>query len=135
LVFAGVMGLTGLGERMRFGGWMAWVAGALSGFFGGLVGNQGGMRSAGLVGYDVPEQALVATATAVALLVGGARQPVYVDTPWPDRGKRSRRRGRIWSWPRSVSLWGRSRAGGCCGGCPRECSSGWWRGLCWCWEW
>src|SRR5262249_9593785 len=80
LVFAGVMGLTGLGERMRFGGWMAWVAGALSGFFGGLVGNQGGIRSAALLGYDVPKQAFVATATAVALLVDGARVPVYLVT-------------------------------------------------------
>jgi len=80
LVFAGVMGLTGLAERMRFGGWMARVAGALSGFLGGLVGNQGGIRSAALLGYDVSKQAFVATATAVALLVDGARVPVYLAT-------------------------------------------------------
>ena len=42
LVFAGVMGLTGMAQRMRFGQTAAWVAGALSGAFGGLVGNQGG---------------------------------------------------------------------------------------------
>jgi hypothetical protein len=80
LVFAGVMGLTGWAERMRFGGWMAWVAGALSGLLGGLVGNQGGIRSAALLGYDVPKQAFVATATAVALFVDGARVPVYLVT-------------------------------------------------------
>src|SRR2546423_1633466 len=43
LLFAGLSGLTGLAERMRFGHRMAWIAGALSGLFGGLVGNQGGI--------------------------------------------------------------------------------------------
>ncbi len=50
LVFAGVTGLTGLAQRMRFGRKSAWAAGALSGIFGGLVGNQGGIRSAALLG-------------------------------------------------------------------------------------
>ena len=35
LVFAGLSGLTGRVDRMRFGRATAWVAGALSGFFGG----------------------------------------------------------------------------------------------------
>jgi uncharacterized protein len=80
LVFAGVSGLTGLAERMRFAGGSAWVAGAVSGVFGGLVGNQGGIRSAALLGFDLPKQSFVATATAVALLVDGARMPVYLIT-------------------------------------------------------
>jgi len=80
LVFAGVTGLTGLADRMRFGGWAAWVAGAVSGFLGGLVGNQGGIRSAAMFGFDVPKQAFVATATAVALMVDVARMPVYLVT-------------------------------------------------------
>jgi hypothetical protein len=78
LVFAGLTGLTGWVERMRFKGWMAWAAGALSGLLGGLVGNQGGIRSAAMLGFDVPKQAFVATATAVALMVDGARLPVYL---------------------------------------------------------
>ena len=77
LIFAGVSGLIGLTERMRFGRRTAWVAGAFSGFFGGLVGNQGGIRSAGLLGFDVRKEALIATATAIALIVDGARMPVY----------------------------------------------------------
>src|SRR5262245_16287852 len=40
LVFAGLSEVSGLAGRMRFRGWVAWAAGALSGFFGGLVGNQ-----------------------------------------------------------------------------------------------
>jgi uncharacterized membrane protein YfcA len=80
LVFAGLSGLTGLAQRMRFGRRMAWVAGALSGLLGGMVGNQGGIRSAAMLGFDVPKEAFVATATAVALIVDGARVPVYLAT-------------------------------------------------------
>ena len=58
----------------------AWVAGALSGIFGGLVGNQGGIRSAALLGFDVRRDAFVATATAIALLVDVFRMPVYAAT-------------------------------------------------------
>ena len=65
LIFTGVMGLTGLYERLRFKGWVAWVAGAVSGMLGGMVGNQGGIRSAAMLGFDVPRHAFVATATAV----------------------------------------------------------------------
>lgn len=80
LIFAGVSGLTGLAERMRFRGWAAWVAGGVSGLFGGLVGNQGGIRSAALLGFDMPRQAFVATATAVGVIVDLARMPVYLVT-------------------------------------------------------
>ena len=54
------------------------VAGVLSGFFGGLVGNQGGIRSAALLGFGLSPRALVATATASAVLVDLARLPVYL---------------------------------------------------------
>jgi uncharacterized membrane protein YfcA len=80
LVFAGVMGLTGLAERLRFRGPWAWVAGAASGLFGGLVGNQGGIRSAALLGFGLPKEAFVATATAIALVVDAVRLPVYLVT-------------------------------------------------------
>ncbi len=82
LVFAGVMGLTGAAKRLHFGHKAAWVAGALSGVFGGLVGNQGGIRSAALLGFDIRRDAFVATATAIALLVDGFRMPVYAATQW-----------------------------------------------------
>ena len=54
---------------MRFGGRTAWLAGALSGAFGGLVGNQGGIRSAAMLGLGVQGPAFVATATAIGIAV------------------------------------------------------------------
>lgn len=78
LIFAGGSELTGLAGRWRLHGGMAWAAGALSGFFGGLVGNQGGIRSAAMLGFDVARDQFVATATATALLVDIARVPVYL---------------------------------------------------------
>ena len=85
LVFAGIGSLTGLAQRMRFSGRRtALVGGALSGLLGGLVGNQGGIRAAALLGFDVEREAFVATATAVALIVDGARIPVYLATQGAD---------------------------------------------------
>jgi len=79
LVFAGIGSLTGFAQRMRFSGRRsALVGGALSGLLGGLVGNQGGIRAAALLGFDVQREAFVATATAVALIVDGARIPIYL---------------------------------------------------------
>jgi uncharacterized membrane protein YfcA len=80
LLFVAASELTGLSKRMRFRGPVAWIAGALSGLLGGLVGNQGGIRSAAMLGVDLPRQTFVGTATAVALIVDGARLPVYLVT-------------------------------------------------------
>ncbi|MBI3399787.1 MAG: sulfite exporter TauE/SafE family protein [Acidobacteria bacterium] len=82
LVFAGASHVTGFARRLRFHGSVAWVAGAASGFFGGLVGNQGGIRSAAMLGFGLRKEAFVGTATAIALLVDGARMPVYVAVEW-----------------------------------------------------
>ena len=84
LLFAGLTGVTGIASRMRFGTTTGWIAGALSGIFGGLVGNQGGIRSAALLGFDIRKEAFVATATAIALLVDGFRMPVYAVAQWSD---------------------------------------------------
>ena len=78
LLFTAAAELTGFGRRMRFRGPAAWIAGALSGLLGGLVGNQGGIRSAALLGVDLPKTTFVGTATAVALMVDGARLPIYL---------------------------------------------------------
>jgi uncharacterized membrane protein YfcA len=80
LLFASVSEFTGLAGKMRFKGHVAWLAGALSGLLGGLVGNQGGLRSAALLGFDLSKTSFVATATAVGLVVDGARMPVYLAT-------------------------------------------------------
>ena len=80
LIFAGFLGMTGLSDRIRFGRVGAWVAGGVSGLLGGLIGNQGGIRAAAMLAFDVPKEAFVATATAIALVVDGARMPVYAVT-------------------------------------------------------
>ena len=78
LCFAGFMELSGMARRLRFGRKTAWAAGAASGLLGGLVGNQGGIRTAALLGFDVSKEAFVATSTATGILVDGARMPVYL---------------------------------------------------------
>lgn len=80
LVFAGFTAMTGLARRIRLHGVFAWIAGALSGGFGGLVGNQGGIRSAALMAFDLPKESLVATSTAVGVIVDLVRLPVYLAT-------------------------------------------------------
>jgi uncharacterized membrane protein YfcA len=54
------------------------LGGMVSGLFGGLVGNQGGIRAAALLGFNLQPRQLVATATAAALLVDAARVPIYL---------------------------------------------------------
>ena len=90
LVFAGIIGLTGYADRARLGREAAWIAGAFSGAFGGLVGNQGGIRSAAMLGLGVQGTAFVATATAIGLAVDAVRMPIYfatefrqILTAWP----------------------------------------------------
>ena len=84
LIFTGLMGLTGYSQKLRFEGRASWAAGFMSGMLGGLVGNQGGIRSAAMLGFNVPREAFVATATAVGLIVDLARMPVYLATEWQE---------------------------------------------------
>jgi uncharacterized membrane protein YfcA len=78
LLIAGVSQLRGRPVPFPATGVWRVLGGALSGVFGGLVGNQGGLRAAALLGFDLDARALVATATASALFVDAARVPIYV---------------------------------------------------------
>jgi uncharacterized membrane protein YfcA len=84
LIATGIASLTGNFGGRRPGTPLALVLGLLSGFFGGLAGNQGGLRAAGLLAFDLSPRAFLATSTAVALLVDLARTPVYLVRagPW-----------------------------------------------------
>ena len=84
LVLAGASQVTGYAKRWRLRGWLAWFGGALSGFFGGLVGNQGGIRTAAMLGFQVNARQFVATTTAVALVIDMVRVPVYLATEWSE---------------------------------------------------
>src|SRR5262249_50114054 len=66
LVFAGLTGVTGFAEKMELQGLWRWIGGFVSAGFGGLVGNQGGIRSAAMLGFELSKESFVATATAIA---------------------------------------------------------------------
>lgn len=97
LILAGLLELGGLGRRLVLGGRPAVAAGVLSGVFGGLVGSQGGIRSAALLRFNIAGPALVATSTATGLLVDLARVPVYLATTGAEL---------LASWPTVVLLSG-----------------------------
>lgn len=71
-------GLTGWAGRWRPRGAAVLAVGALSGLFGGVAGNQGGLRAAALLAFGLTPAAFVATSTITGLLVDAARTPVYV---------------------------------------------------------
>jgi hypothetical protein len=77
LIYVGLAGLFGWIQRFRIKHSWSWFAGLFSGGLGGLVGNQGGIRSAALLGMNLPKDELVATATAIGVIVDLARMPVY----------------------------------------------------------
>lgn len=56
--------------------------GLLSGFFGGVAGNQGGLRACALLICGLEPRAFLATSTAIALAVDVARTPVYLARGW-----------------------------------------------------
>jgi uncharacterized protein len=78
LVFVGTAEVLAFAQRLRLPGAWAWIAGALSGVFGGMVGNQGGIRSAALLTFNLAPRAFVATAAAIALIVDAVRVPLYI---------------------------------------------------------
>ena len=80
LVTVGAAGVGGWSDRLKLSKPAAWAAGAVSGAFGGLVGSQGPMRSAAMLGLGIRKDAFVATATAIGLTVDGVRLPVYIAT-------------------------------------------------------
>ena len=80
LVLTAVAQLAGLAARWRAHGVSVGLLGLASGFFGGLAGNQGGLRAAALTAFRLSPLAFVATSTATGLLVDAARTPVYLFT-------------------------------------------------------
>jgi len=84
LMCVGLTGLTSWAQGFKISLRWSWLAGITSGGLGGLVGNQGGIRSAALLGFDLPRNEFVATATAIGVVVDLARMPVYFATQGKD---------------------------------------------------
>lgn len=70
--------LVDLPSRVRVTRIVVGVLGLLSGLFGGLAGNQGGLRAAAMLSLSLSPVRYVATATATAMLVDIVRTPIYV---------------------------------------------------------
>lgn len=77
LLLVGIAGGSGWVEHLQLSRPAALGIGAVAGGFGGLVGSQGPMRSAAMLGLKIRKEAYVATATAIGLSVDAVRLPVY----------------------------------------------------------
>lgn len=78
LVLTSAAQFSGLATRWHPRGATVALLGLGSGFFGGIAGNQGGLRAAALSAFRLSPLAFVATSTATGLLVDAARTPVYL---------------------------------------------------------
>lgn len=78
LVLLGIGELIPSGKIFRFPKKFDPIGGFLSGLLGGFVGNQGAIRTAYLLNYDISKEAFIATATTISLIIDLTRLPVYV---------------------------------------------------------
>src|SRR5688572_2718838 len=78
LIVTAAINLAGWARQWRPQGWMVWALGLASGVFGGIAGNQGGLRAGALAALGLTGTAFVATATATGLIVDAVRTPIYL---------------------------------------------------------
>ncbi len=78
LIFLGLKEAMGFGEKLRIPKKIDVIGGFLSGLLGGFVGNQGAVRSAYLLNYNIPKETFIATAAIIASVVDVTRIPVYI---------------------------------------------------------
>ncbi len=78
LILAGGAEFIPNASRIRIPRAFDFVGGFFSGFLGGLIGNQGAIRSAYLLNYELSKEAFIATATAIAIVIDLTRIPVYL---------------------------------------------------------
>ena len=78
MVLFALLELTPAMHNYRFPAQAQTIGGLVSGFFGGLSGHQGALRSMFLVHSGLTKEGYVATGTAIALLVDFTRIPFYL---------------------------------------------------------
>jgi uncharacterized membrane protein YfcA len=78
LIGTAAFNLVAAARAWRPGRAVVWGLGLVSGLFGGVAGNQGGLRAVALSSLGLWGPALVATATATGLLVDAVRTPIYL---------------------------------------------------------
>jgi uncharacterized membrane protein YfcA len=77
LIFFAVLDMVPFFDRLRFGKEKLPLGGVLSGFFGGLSGNQGALRSAFLIRAGLSKEAFIATAVVISCFVDVTRLSMY----------------------------------------------------------
>lgn len=77
LIIFALMDLIPYFQNLQFGKEKLPIGGALSGFFGGLSGNQGALRSAFLIKAGLSKEAFIGTAVVVSTFVDFTRLSVY----------------------------------------------------------
>ena len=77
LIIFALMDLIPFFKKLQFGKDKLPIGGALSGFFGGLSGNQGALRSAFLIKAGLSKEAFIGTAVVVSTFVDFTRLGVY----------------------------------------------------------
>ena len=78
LIFLGVAELNIKGMSFKFPRKVDILGGLFSGLLGGLIGNQGAIRSAYLLNYGISKEEFIATATVIALVIDATRIPIYL---------------------------------------------------------
>ena len=77
LIFFSLMEVVLPLKNMQFGKNLLFAGGLLSGFFGGLSGNQGALRSAFLLKAGINKESFIATAVVIACIIDFSRLGVY----------------------------------------------------------
>lgn len=109
LVIAGVMALFAILElapsfdRWSFPPRLLPLGGLISGFFGGLSGHQGALRTAFLIRLNLSKEAFIATGVASACIVDAARLAVYGSDFYADKFA-ALREGNGWTLVAAASL-------------------------------
>ena len=77
LIFFSVMEVMPGFKNLQFGSDKLVIGGLLSGFFGGLAGHQGALRSAFLIKSNLSKEAFIATGIVIACIVDFSRLGIY----------------------------------------------------------
>jgi uncharacterized protein len=80
LFFFAIMDIVPKLKNLQFDSKYLPVGGALSGFFGGLSGHQGALRSAFLIRSNLTKEAFIATGVVIACIIDISRLSVYANT-------------------------------------------------------
>lgn len=77
LIFFALFDILPIFKKVAFDKKMLWMGGLISGFFGGLSGHQGALRSAFLIRLNLGKEGFVATGIIIACIVDLVRMGVY----------------------------------------------------------